>query len=61
MRCAASQSLNSGGVCVSLTFWTVEVSSRHSWMILLLVEVKSWAFDRWVLGKKKKTAVSVAV
>lgn len=31
------------------TFWTVEVSSRHSWMILFLVEVKSLIPVREVL------------
>lgn len=40
-------------VWASLTFWTVEVSSRQSWMILLLVEVKSLALVRGVLQRGK--------
>lgn len=42
------------GVWASLTFWTVEVSSKHSWMILPLVEVKSLALDRGVLARREK-------
>lgn len=41
-------------IWASLTFWTVEVSSKHSWMILPLVEVKSLALDRGVLARKEK-------
>ncbi len=40
-------------VWAALTFWTVEVSSRHSWMIRLLVDVKSLALVRGVLERKE--------
>lgn len=40
----------------SLTFCTVDVSSRHSWMIVLLVGVKSLVLDSGVLGRERATA-----